>query len=497
MKKLLVISALAFSSFGVQAQCNHSYGYPNNTGWTMNGGNYTIGPNTFSFNATPCAVYNYATYQLPCTLNNTSWCAEIDFTFTARSAAGVAHSLMSFTQNTLNSWNTNPNYTVSNNSMIEVYLNCPINNPTSLICARSKAANVFSAPTNGIAVNAGNSYRLRLQRLSATQGMVSVFTPAGALVGSECFAISASCLNLQILQHGCIPQGSGARTLTGTLDNMTVSDVVPGITGITGGYCPGSTSTLCVNSICGATSYTWSLPAGSTINSGQGTNCISVTWGTTSGNVSCTTAFTGSACSLTQTDYANIFPSMTVNLGPDFTLCCGTVWWIGSGTGVITGGTAPFTYSWSPTTHVLCPTCLSTQLESCGYWYIGETINYTLTVTDANGCTASDVINVSRPSCRLANPDGNTQEDQSEVEMSMDVFSLMPNPASENITINFAYPELTHVIEVVDMLGNVVIRKEDVTGNSLMVDLSNQAKGVYLVRCEENGKIYHQRLVVE
>jgi hypothetical protein len=50
------------------------------------------------------------------------------------------------------------------------------------------------------------------------------------------------------------------------------------ITGTLNGVCGGSTQTYsCPVSTSGATTYTWTVPAGSVINSGQGTNSISVT----------------------------------------------------------------------------------------------------------------------------------------------------------------------------------------------------------------------------
>ena len=50
-------------------------------------------------------------------------------------------------------------------------------------------------------------------------------------------------------------------------------------------FCAGQTRTYSITAIPGATSYTWTVPAGTTITSGQGTTSISATFGNISGSV--------------------------------------------------------------------------------------------------------------------------------------------------------------------------------------------------------------------
>ena len=85
-----------------------------------------------------------------------------------------------------------------------------------------------------------------------------------------------------------------------TLSNVPVASGPAAPTGFAGLLNPevGSTQTYSVTAVAGAT-YAWSFPSGWVINSGQGTNSVSVTVGGTNGNIS----VTPTRCSLAGTAY--------------------------------------------------------------------------------------------------------------------------------------------------------------------------------------------------
>lgn len=58
--------------------------------------------------------------------------------------------------------------------------------------------------------------------------------------------------------------------------------------------CPGQSATYTIAAVTGATTYNWTVPAGATINSGQNTTSLSVTWNSGAGGNLCVTA--GNAC---------------------------------------------------------------------------------------------------------------------------------------------------------------------------------------------------------
>lgn len=157
--------------------------------------------------------------------------------------------------------------------------------------------------------------------------------------------------------------------------------------------CSGSSQTYSISPVSGATSYTWSVPSGTIIVSGQGTTSISITAGSTSGVISVyasNTCGNGPAQNFTLT----INPQPTANAGPDTTLCTPN-----SITLNASGGTS---YSWSPASG-LSSTTISNPVASPTV-----TTTYTVTVTNAGGCSATDAItilvNPSPPMTTSANP---------------------------------------------------------------------------------------------
>jgi hypothetical protein len=140
-------------------------------------------------------------------------------------------------------------------------------------------------------------------------------------------------------------------TVASTTPGFRSGDGVVTITPVSGAPTPGAisgTSSVCANasgnysitSMPGATTYTWSVPAGSIINSGQGTTSINVTAGSTSGSISVTATYvcgTSSPSSLTLT--VNPSPTVSVSVSPAVTVCAGA--------SVTLSGNGATSYSWS------------------------------------------------------------------------------------------------------------------------------------------------------
>jgi hypothetical protein len=80
-------------------------------------------------------------------------------------------------------------------------------------------------------------------------------------------------------------------------------------------------------------------------------------------------------------------------------------------------------------------------------------------------------------------------------------FSVYPNPADENVTVSFSNAGAQKsTVEFVDAIGQVVSTTvlENAAGNYKQTfDLSNFAKGVYMIHVTSNDKTSYQQLIVQ
>jgi gliding motility-associated-like protein len=137
--------------------------------------------------------------------------------------------------------------------------------------------------------------------------------------------------------------------------------------------CPGGTVQLGVD---GGVSWTWS-PA-NLVSSPTAQNPTAT--------VNVSTVFTvavsnGQGCIVLGQLNVDVFPPALANAGNDLVAC--------GGAPVILNGSGGVVYQWSPATY------LSSTTVPAPVATPEQDISYTLTVTDANGCTATDVMNVS------------------------------------------------------------------------------------------------------
>jgi hypothetical protein len=321
----IAFGALLFNANSTKSQCWDSDNYSSAGTWTIAG---TVGT-TISVNTPTAGVLTFATNDckngaggtgpfpdrafraLAGTLGN-AWSTDVDFNPTAVSATGPGHLLLSLTSSSIEPQLMSTNV---NQDGVFLFFVSAIGAGTAgpwLIKGFSKDGTTLGGLTSGINIcvptnpggggncTFGRTYYLRLERIDSEMGRVSVFSDPGRSVhypGSpQCFDIAPTVSGLSWIQHGANYTGNAGRTISGTLDNLCINQYVePTIGNINGEdeLCANSTGDVySINYLSGAL-YTWSVPTGMTITSGQGTSNIMVNAGQTigSGNVTVTISF--------------------------------------------------------------------------------------------------------------------------------------------------------------------------------------------------------------
>ncbi|WP_333809764.1 beta strand repeat-containing protein, partial [Flavobacterium sp.] len=139
--------------------------------------------------------------------------------------------------------------------------------------------------------------------------------------------------------------------------------------------CVSSVSTVTVPFNPEADNYIWTLPSGATILSGNNTNSIQVNWSGVPAGEHQVCAQTSNECGLSATECVTIIlGQISLSATPTNVGCFGTS--TGAIDLTVSGGFAPYTYSWSNGAQVQDPNNLSAG-------------SYTVTVTDYKGCTAT------------------------------------------------------------------------------------------------------------
>jgi hypothetical protein len=173
-------------------------------------------------------------------------------------------------------------------------------------------------------------------------------------------------------------------------------------------------------------------------------------------------------------------PTMVLSLNKTdasgFLLCNGTA------VVNVTGGVSPYSYFWNTSP----PQTTQTATGLCA----GP---YTVTVTDANGCTKQGSITINQPPPpKVIDPHHHT---------GIKDVTIFPNPTAGEVTMKFeAGEEMTCTLLILDVLGKVV-RSEEVNAafgiNKHHLDLGTYRKGIYIISLIREDEKIHLRLIVE
>jgi hypothetical protein len=229
--------------------------------------------------------------------------------------------------------------------------------------------------------------------------------------------------------------------------------------------CNGSTSgSAKVIATGGAAPYTyaWAPITGSADSiSGLTAGTYSVTVTDNNGITATTQVTIGQPTPLTiSIDSIVVFPCFKPTGGACGT-CANMLW------AIVSGGTPPYSYYWTPggaTTDTLSGACY---------------VMYTVLVTDHNGCTITDSLNITIP----AFPDEGVTQTTNNTTIN-----IYPNPATTQLTITGPLNNIT----LFNTLGQQVYTCQYTNSNKATVDVSSLPTGIYLLRV---NKTYVQKFL--
>ncbi|WP_264565881.1 fibronectin type III domain-containing protein [Flavobacterium sp. N3904] len=123
--------------------------------------------------------------------------------------------------------------------------------------------------------------------------------------------------------NGC---GTSSNSVTATFSTLSATPATPGTVSGTAAQCPSLTGQVySIVAVANATTYSWTVPTGWTITAGAGTTSITVSTGTTGGNISVTA---GNSCGTSAVKTLAVTVGTTTSVGGTLngstTVCAGT-----------------------------------------------------------------------------------------------------------------------------------------------------------------------------
>lgn len=168
-------------------------------------------------------------------------------------------------------------------------------------------------------------------------------------------------------------------------------------------------------------------------------------------------------------------PALTADAGADIFSTQGDTVTLG-GDVVAEGGTAPYSYSWTPSEGL--PDSKPANPDAIAG---PSDITYTVTVTDAAGCTATDdatlFVNITSLAANGEVP-----------------FAIYPNPARAWLTIRSG--ESSGTVTLFDSRGQLVL-KEPLASVEHRIDIRSLSKGIYFLQITDEQEEYTVRVCIQ
>jgi hypothetical protein len=177
-----------------------------------------------------------------------------------------------------------------------------------------------------------------------------------------------------------------------------------------------------------------------------------------------TITYTASGCTpVTATGIITVNANPTVSLGSDTTICEADFPYVLNAS--VTGINNQFTWSTGEQTQSISITAGGT---------------FTVNISNSNGCTASDVIQITSDPCA-------SLDDLNELTIT-----IYPNPSADFVTIE-SNQEIKHFY-LYDSNGKLVYSNHN-SSNSCTIDISKWVIGVYELKLESTNTIVWKKLI--
>jgi hypothetical protein len=326
------------------------------------------------------------------------------------------------------------------------------------------------------------------QTISQPAQLTATCTNVGSTCGNPNGSASVTAAGgTAVFNYSWNPGGQTTATATGLSAGTytcTVTDAhgctTTSTTVVTNAAGPTITSVTNTNVTCNGGS-----DGSATANETGGTGPFSYSWSPTPGGGQGTPTATGlsagtytvtitdnNGCSYTSSIIITQ-PNVLIVTTSSTTESCGTCC-DATATGYPSGGTAPYTYSWS---------CTPTQTTATATGLCAGT--YTVCITDVNNCAICSTVTVSfTTGITNANPE--------------EGFMLYPNPAQEEITLSLDAVNNGQVkIDVLNLSGESIYSETVYASGSFKkaIDLKNFSKGIYFIRVSTNQQTHTAKLI--
>ncbi|MBK8847028.1 MAG: T9SS type A sorting domain-containing protein [Bacteroidetes bacterium] len=275
---------------------------------------------------------------------------------------------------------------------------------------------------------------------------------------------------------------STPRTLFVTVVNTVPA--MPTITGLQRGLCNRTGVVYSCSVSAGATSYTWTVPTGATIVSGQGTTSITVNFAGTFTNSGFVTVKANNICGSSSVRSYPIYGQLVSPTIIGSNTACKWQTGVAYSCTPVTGA---LSYTWTvvPGSTLVSGQGTTNIVVNWGHINGIITCKANATTTCATSVTATHPVSFT---CRAGN------------ELLSSLF-LYPNPANANVLIDFdAFESGEGNIQLYNLLGAEVYAQSIALAegqNRFNFDVSNLASGCYIVKVTSKGTTQMARLIVE